>query len=214
MRFSGVATVLLAGMLTQGCIVSDKNSKQLVTVGGKRDLVSSFDKCKKLLTLIEERKPHSDDYVIQKSYRYGKSCVRLHIGMYGNMQRLAMTDAPLFLQRNAGNFATAQRLLSKSGITCQENAYSLLGKKELDLVFPKGHRDYRNISMTCKESDILHVQIGLNEKDGDRLAITVESRKEGRDNIYDAFDTNARGVIKKHITVVGAGGDKRVVLDE
>lgn len=216
MNFCQIFTVLLTFLLVCGCIIREKDSGELITIGGKRELKTSFDKCEKLMTLDDISNPHNDDYVIQKSYRYDKTCVRLHVGMYGDMQRLGMSGSPvaggMFRQRNAGSFEAARNLWDKVGITCVENITLL--QRSLSLQFPKGHRNYRHIDLSCEASDMLHVSIGLYEKDSDRLAITIQSRKEGRESIFDAFNTDRYGVIKKHVVVVGAGGKEKVMLDE
>ena len=131
------------------------------------------------------------------------------------MQRLAMAGEPLaggmFSQRSAGDFEAAKNLWNKFKITCKE--YSGLFNSQFSLHFIGGHRNYKHIEMKCKASDMLHVNIGLHEKDSDRLAITVESRKAGRESIFDAFDVDILGEIAKHVEVVGAGGEERVLLD-
>ena len=214
MRVLGLVCVMFCG---SGCLVQDnhkdkQDSEALVDVGGDDDNGSMpWSRCERYLTKSINATPFGSSHIIARNYQHKKSCVRLHVGIYGKLQRYEMDGSPvaasMFHQISSGSFTAALVFMEDKGITCEES------NNKLSLVFPErkhGHTDYKTINLHCGTGiRQLLVRIGLKNEDSDRLAITVVPRRDDeRPPVYHAFDTDGEGVIKNHIKVVGVGGEK------
>ena len=218
MRVLGLVCVLLfsSSCLVEGDRKSKKESKALIDVGGDEENSSvPWSKCEKYLTQGEDSTPYGSSHIIYKDYKHKKSCVRLLVGLYGSLQRHEMDGSPtaggLFTQTSSGSFKAAKSFLEGRGITCKES------NKQLSLAFPDrqhGHSDYKSVNLQCGTNvKQLIVRIGLQDEDSNEMAITVVPRRDDDVSpVFHAFDTDSRGVIKKHVKVVGYGGEKEIVL--
>ena len=216
MRVLALVCVLLLG---NGCLVGEnkgeRESNTKINVGNDGENVSSpipWRKCERLLTKHED--VTDDSHIIARDYRYKNTCVRLVVGFYEKEQsgryRMEGDSAIGLPDKDMGSFKGASIFMERRGITCKEN------NNKLSLIFPDsnhGHADYKTIGLNCNDGSKLHVDIGLNKKGGDKLAITIEEKQESGGSVFHAFDTDDRGVIKKHVKVVGIGGTKEVMLN-
>lgn len=211
------AGIFISVILFSGCSIGEKEGDEnetLTTVGDDRG-GSIPSECAQLLTESSQRREgFNGSYIIARSYKYKSSCINLEIGGYGNMQRLNMNGSPvaggMFYQADAGSFDAAVSFMESKGISCKEHDGKLL------LTFPvgsRGHEDYNEIELNCADSDTLYISVGLDEENGNKLAVTTESRKDNEDSIFHAFDTDSDGVIKKHVKVIDYGGAKEVLLE-
>ena len=173
------------------------------------NVVTSWTKCKKFLT-------KELDYVAASWYKYDENeKINLMVGEYKSLQRKrsgsGIVQASLVDLSDNGSFEAAKSYLNKWEITCEGDS------DELSLLFPAkhGHEDYKKIKLDCCKEGvaILTVHIGLSEADSEELAITIILHKEDSKNVYQAFDLDDKGAIKKHFEGVVAGGDEKVILD-
>ena len=195
---------------------SKQGSKVKINVGDEEETSIPWSKCEKLLTKNADHTPYGSSHIIERDYKHKKSCVRLVVGTYGKLQRHEMDNSPvaggMFTQVRSGSFEAARSFMESRSITCKES------NSKLSLVFPDrnhGHADYETVGLQCGDNvRELLVRIGLADENSDKLAITVVPRREDEASpVFHAFDTDNRGVIKKHVKVVGYGGVKEVMLD-
>lgn len=219
MRVLGLVCVMFfsSGCLVEGDRKSKQDSKALVDVGGDDENGSvPWSKCERYLTQDNDSTPYGNSHIIDRDYRHKKSCVRLIVGLYGELQRHEMDGSPtaggFFTQVSSGSFEAAKSFMEGRGITCKES------NNKLSLVFPErrhGHPDYKTIDLHCGANiKQLIVRIGLQDEDSNELAITVVPRRDDDVSpVFHAFDTDSRGVIEKHVKVVGYGGEKETILN-
>lgn len=207
-------------LFNSGCLVDGSHkqeSKVKIDVGDEEDTSISWSRCERLLTRDSNLTPYDSSHIIYRDYKHKKSCVRLVVGTYGVLQRHEMNGSAvaggMFRHVSSGSFKAARNFMESRGITCKEN------NSKLSLVFPnrnRGDADYKNIGLECGENvRELIVRIGLADKNSDKLSITIVPRRKDSDlpPVFHAFDTDSRRNIKKHVKVVGFGGEKEVMLD-
>ena len=157
-------------------------------------------------------------HITFKQYIHKLSCsYSLLIGHYAKLQRTygGPSAGSQAYAKDSGSFEAADDYLKEKGITCEEH------NGTLSLVFPEHedeHEDYKSIRLECGDSiKRLTVSMGLVNKNSDELAITIEPHREDDEpTVYQAFDLDNQGVIKKHVQVVNTSGEikKTVILDD
>ena len=179
---------------------------------------NSFSKCEKLLTHILRSYYVIGNYTITKIYKDDKSsCDRkLYIGWYESVARELMRAS--IENRNhvsttsgaglpsVGSFDAAVAFINKTGITCKRS-----GDEDLKLIFPasKEGKSIGEINLICPNSGAdekpeQYVRIGLSAADSNELLITIMS-ESSNGTVYDAYDTNDKGQIIKHVQVDASG---------
>lgn len=207
------------GLAVSGCLVDGGNeSKEKRQIVGSNDS-SSFSNCEKLLKKVyETTTDHDDNYIVSTHYRYKKNrCINLNVGWYRTYTKSVMSGffaGATSRARTSGNFDAAVRFLDRTGITCEDSG------KSLELIFPVHADDhdeaYKEIMVECSrpERQMMVVYIGLDKRNGNRLALTIwDAKSDPRMRIFHVFDTNRDGEIIKHIKVVGENGREQVLLD-
>lgn len=219
-----VLALVCVVLFSSGCLVDsdrkdERDSKALIDVGGgQKNSFVPWSRCERLLEAqgpvnkANDRSKHS----LTRLYRHKNSCVSLYLGLYKKHHRYRMDGQIPAFQPSSwkdGDLNKTLSFMEGRGITCKER------NGKLSLVFPVlnyGHEDYASIDLECASTtERLQVRIGLDDDLSPRkLAITMEHfRKNDMPTVFHAFDTNSAGVIKKHVKVVGDGGEKEVMLD-
>ena len=220
-----VLALVCVVLFVSGCLVgedkgergSKQESKVKINVGGEEDTSIPWSGCERLLNerFPPVEAPDRSYYFLAQSYRHKNSCVSLYIGLYKIHQRNRMNGKPSPPPSSwkYGNRDKTFSYMEDRLITCKES------NGKLSLVFPVssyGHKDYASIDLECgRTTDELSVLIGLDDAiEPNKLAITAEHfRKNDMPTVFHAFDTDSKGVIKKHVKVVGSGGEKEIMLD-
>ena len=235
MKALPIAFMGTLSLLMYGCLVDDgKSSKELVSVDdgfpSAAENTSLPKECEKILELSRSTKTGTiPDHVIFRKYRYkkDKDCTVL-VGRYvdyGYRNKMSSSASLRNYSKHDGSFDAVSRVMKEHGVTCEASRSGLV------LIFPRGsrgHRDYQRVELgSCTDRSDSTMEIGLDEEGGDRLAITTSKRMTtaaGRNVpasqiVFHTFDTDNRGVIKKH-TVLSRNvdysddmGKPQVILD-
>ena len=117
------------------------------------------------------------------------------------------------------------KLMDINNITCEKTEQLEEPYSRLRFKFPtigKGHKDYQYVNVPCP-----HIDKDSNSKDQDDKTVYIDAAFDKGTKLflfdmrfgnrhsgtYHFFDTDDKGVIKKHVKVKGVGSKQEIILD-
>lgn len=207
-----------------GCLVKEETQDAKRVIVDSVEELPSFEQCLAREFTIDQNITARDrsSYFVARSHRFIKrSKMIVTVGYYEEVARESMRgqvpSGGLYDDEDSGDYDSAINFINRNNITCKRERNNLV------LIFPT-HRDDRSqdykevevgVSSRSTREKVL-MDIGLNKKNGNGLAVTITHMKEDGNNRimqFTALDTNSSGEIIKHSKVVGAGGREQVIME-